>query len=68
MQAGTTAGIRQQSMVTMYSHFAPTIWHEKWGSLDWVGSGLVGWYAVRASDGEVRDWDIANLGVEVVIL
>lgn len=30
----------------------------------WVGSALVGWYAVRASDGQVRDWDVANLKLE----
>lgn len=28
---------------------------------DWVGSGLVGWYAIRVSDGQVREWDVANL-------
>jgi hypothetical protein len=34
---------------------------------DWVGSGLVGWYAVRISDGQVRDWDVANLRLGAVI-
>jgi hypothetical protein len=34
---------------------------------NWVGSGLVGWYAVRVSDGQVRDWDVANLKLGAVI-
>lgn len=34
---------------------------------DWVGSGLVGWYAVRESDGQVRDWNIANFTLGAVI-
>lgn len=34
---------------------------------DWVGSGLVGWYAVRESDGQVRDWNIANFTLGRVI-
>jgi len=27
---------------------------------DWVGSDLVGWYAVRRSDGRVFEWNIAE--------
>lgn len=34
---------------------------------DWVGSALVGWYAVRQSDGQVRDWDVANQSIGAVI-
>jgi len=35
---------------------------------DWVGSDLVGWYAVRRSDGRVSEWDIAEgtLGKPVI--
>ena len=32
---------------------------EEWPS-DWVGSALLGWYAVRQSDGRVYEWDIAE--------
>lgn len=39
----------------------------KGGGPDWVGSGLVGWYAVRESDGQVRDWNIANFTLGTVI-
>ena len=34
---------------------------------DWVGSGLVGWYAVRISNGELRDWDMANLKLGAIL-
>jgi hypothetical protein len=34
---------------------------------DWVGSGLVGWYAVRVTDGQVQDWDVANLKPGAII-
>ena len=34
---------------------------------DWVGSGLVGWYAVRASDGQIQEWDVANLKLGAMI-
>lgn len=34
---------------------------------DWVGSALVGWYAVRQSDGQVRDWDVANQRIGAAI-
>lgn len=27
---------------------------------NWVGSALIGWYAVRKTDGQVRDWDLGN--------
>lgn len=34
---------------------------------EWVGSALVGWFAVRISDGQVRDWDMANLKLGAVL-
>jgi hypothetical protein len=36
-------------------YYAP----DKWPP-DWVGSALLGWYAVRRSDGRVYEWDIAE--------
>jgi hypothetical protein len=35
-------------------------------SPEWVGSNLVGWFAVRRNDGAALEWDIANDGPGVV--
>jgi hypothetical protein len=39
----------------------------KGAGADWVGSSLVGWYAVRTSDGQARNWDVANFKLGAVI-
>jgi hypothetical protein len=36
-------------------HYAPDEWPK-----DWVGSDLLGWFAVRQSDGHVFAWDVAE--------
>jgi hypothetical protein len=33
----------------------------------WAGSSLVGWYAIRISDGKVLDWNVATLELGRVI-
>lgn len=60
---GTTASVNGYYVFSLRSNYpAP-----KGAGTDWVGSGLVGWYAVRDSDGQVRDWDVANLRLGTVI-
>lgn len=34
---------------------------------NWAGSSLVGWYAVRASDGQVRKWNVAEFKPGAVV-